>query len=122
MPKVCIFAICHDVPLGSNCQGFTDLLYYKAYAALKPSAQRIFYGKKEGDEFKFYRGTNDNRPPGLGEMHIDHRLEIQRMKNLFKREKPEDVTAEAWEKMQIATAENTNSVSVHQDAPTKDTI
>ena len=87
------------------------MLYYKAYAALSPSAQRIFYGKKEGDEIKFYRGTNAKKPPGLGEMHIDHRLEIQRMKNLFKRDLPAGITEASWEKMKIATASDTNSVS-----------
>lgn len=93
------------------------MLYYKAYAALNPSKQRIFYGKKDGDDIKFYKGTNANKPPGLGEMHIDHRLEIQRMKNLFKREMPEGVKAAAWKKMQVATAEDTNSVSAYQGIP-----
>ena len=88
------------------------MLYYKAYDALSPAKQRIFYGKKEGDDFKFYKGTNEKKPPGLGEMHVDHRLEIQRMKNLFKRDLPTGVKEASWKKMQVATAEETNSVRI----------
>ena len=92
------------------------MLYYKAYAAQSPAKQRIFYGKKEGDDVKFYRSSNAEKHTGLGEMHIDHRLEIQRMKNLFKRDKPTNVEEAAWKKMQVATAETTNSVSAHRGA------
>lgn len=96
-----------------NSPNLAFLPYVKGYFAQDASKQVIFYLKKskQGD-FTFVKGTNAKKPPGVGEMNVEHVLEIQRVKTLFSRpDVPAGVDKTAWETMKTSVDDSEDSVS-----------
>lgn len=105
----------HSNMIQSMTQKRSEFDYGTAFHDTQPKTKQLaFYVKelrKGSGKWDFLaRPMSKRLPNAVGTLHVEHVLEVQRVKTLFRHPMPVGVTKRAWDMMQVAVYPSTNSV------------